>query len=78
MPQILFVTKPLLAQTKKTFIVPSFKALAVLFPDFHNSGYVKQHNVALPLEVTILVLKRGQQSANNNQYSFTLEVILED
>ena len=27
--------------------MPSFKALAVSFPDLQNSGHVKQHNVAL-------------------------------
>ena len=46
--QTIFVIKPFLAQAKRSLTVPSFKALAVLFPDFQNLGYVKQHNVALP------------------------------
>ena len=32
----------------KSLTVLSFKAIAVLFPDFRNSSYVKQPNVALP------------------------------
>ena len=35
--------------------VPSFTALAVLFPEFQKLTYVKQQDVALPLE------KLGQQ-----------------
>ena len=41
--------KPFLTQAKKSLTVPSFSALDVLFPDFHILGYVKQHNIALPL-----------------------------
>ena len=48
--KIIFVIKPFLARAKRSLTVPSFKALAVSFPNFQNSGYVKQHNVALPLQ----------------------------
>ena len=41
--------KPFLARAKISPTVPSLKALAVLFSDLQNSGYVKQHNVAFPL-----------------------------
>ena len=33
----------------KSLTVPSFMALAVLFPDYQNLAYVKKLNVALPL-----------------------------
>ena len=50
-----------LRQAKRSLTVPSFKALAVLFYDLQKSGYVKQHNVALPLHPNcwtfILILK---------------------
>ena len=38
--------------------MPSLKALAVLFSDLQNSGYVKQHIVALPFHsLNVLDLK---------------------
>ena len=43
-----FFIKPFLALATKYFTVPSFTALAVLFPDYQNLTYVKQLNVALP------------------------------
>ena len=47
--QIIFVIKPFLARSKRSFTMPSFKALAILFSDLQSSCYVKQHNVSLPL-----------------------------
>ena len=46
--KMIFVVKPFLARAKISLTVPCFKPLAALFPDFRNSGYVKQPNVALP------------------------------
>ena len=47
--QTSFFIKPFQPQAKRSLTVPSFKALAVLFSDLQNSGYAKQHKVALPL-----------------------------
>ena len=47
--QFFLLHKTFPGTSKKYLTVPSFKVLAVLFSDLQNSGYVKPHNVALPL-----------------------------
>ena len=54
--------------------MPSFKALAVLFSDLQNSGYVKQHNVALPLHFTVLNLRNLLQSRVVWGHTFSLYI----
>ena len=70
----MFFIKPFLAQPKRSLTVPSFKALAVLFSDLQNSGYVKKHNVFLPLTcmtklcvpITLLVIVNSETIASKN------------
>ena len=53
--QTIFVIKPFLARAARSLTVLNFKALAVLVSDLPNSGYVKQHNVALPFSLVTLL-----------------------
>ena len=64
--QTSFFIKPFLPRAKRPLTVPSFKALAVLFSDLQNSGYVKEHKVALPLQTNWKIYnKNTQQKARN-------------
>ena len=62
--QTIFSAKSFLVQAKRSLTVPSFKALAVLFSDLQNSGYVKPHNVALPFNLTTTSYINSQKSVN--------------
>ena len=44
------ISSDFLALTTKSLTVPSFIALAVLFPDYQNLTYMEQQNIALPFK----------------------------
>ena len=49
-PICTFFVKPFLTLATKSLILPSFTALAVLFPDYQNLTYVKTTESSAPLE----------------------------
>ena len=52
--KILFVIKPFLARAKRSLTVPSFKALAVLFPEFPKFRLYETTKCSSPLGVRVI------------------------